>query len=1490
MKRKLLMTILTLTLALCSVLGLTACGGDEPPAPKYYTVIWQNHDGNILETDENVEEGTMPNYDGETPIKVGDAQYTYVFSGWSPEISAVAGDVVYVAQFNNVKNKYIVTWKDYDGTVLELDENVEYGTTPSFDRETPTREKDAQYTYAFSGWNPTVDSVTGSVVYTAEYSTTLNKYTVTWKNYDGTVLETDTEVTYGTIPVYNGNTPTKEKDTQYTYNFDGWDKTISAVVGDIIYTATYTSIVNRYTVTWKNYDDTILELDEGVEYGTMPSYNGATPTRERAEYTYTFIGWNKAVTEVMGNVVYTAQYSQELSKFTVVWKNYDGTVLKTDTDLLYQVTPEYVGQTPTKVKNAQYTYTFNGWSPTIAKITDDVVYTAQYSTTINKYTVTWKNYDGTVLETDTEVSYGTIPTYNGNTPTKEKDAQYTYTFSGWDKTISAVEGDITYTAKYSNTVNKYTITWKNHDGTVLKTDSVVYGTNPTYNGTTPYINNEGLSYEYVFNRWSPTIVTVQGDATYIAQFSTRELTKFTISYNANGGEGAPSAQTKNKNTSLVLATTKPTRKGYAFIGWNNAYENKVYQAGDIFEQNFVCTLYAMWEQLCDECDGNGYYTTGGRCFDCQGNGYFYNCRNCGSAYVQTNILQWYCYSCNATVTVNSRACTSCDGSGFIVKTHSCEKYIKQSAPTIKNIGEDFVELNIVDGYEYSKDGIIWQASNLFTGLKSSTTYTFYQRKATCNGIPFGVISDSVTATTNKATVYSIFFELQGGKEDTPNVKTYTFETESIILNNPVKEGYTFIGWSGSNGNSLQMEVVIPTGTRGNLNYTANWRINQYTITIVYGNGQENKVITQDYGSEVKETLPELEGLRPGYALMWDNVMPSTMPAKNLTISTKWEAIFTLNGNTITGLTPYGKILNLIQIPAKIDGVSVMSIGDSAFSGCSKLTSIEIPDSVTSIGSSVFLECTSLEAIEVDSNNQNYKTIDGNLYSKDGKTLIQYAPGKTATNFTIPNNVTNIGHYAFYSCSSLTSLRFPNSVTTIGYAALGGCSRLKDLTIPFVGYSIDATEAGSNTLFGYIFGRSNYSGSQATKQCYFSSVSSAYDSNYATYYIPASLKSVTITGGNIFFGAFYACESLTNIILPDEIKAIGEYAFYGCSQLNYNLKGELKYLGSEQNPYLYLVGVTNNNIVTATIDDECTFISSDAFSHCTSMISVTIPKGILSIGKHAFNYCIALQEIVYNASNCTDLDRDNNVFSGAGTSGPGITVTIGMDVKSFPAYLFNPYSDNEPKIISIVFEDGSKCERIGNTAFLDCTYLSSIYITDLSVWCSISFHDQPLIYAKNVKLYLNNELITDLIIPETVANLKNSVFKGYDLLTNAVIGENVTSIGDYAFYDCGSLTNVTIGNRVTSIGSSAFHSCESLTSLVIGNSVKSIGFCAFLGCDALTSVYYNGSESDWDNIAIDSFNSKLTSATRYYYIESQVDVPTDGGNYWHYDENGEIAIW
>jgi len=112
-----------------------------------------------------------------------------------------------------------------------------------------------------------------------------------------------------------------------------------------------------------------------------------------------------------------------------------------------------------------------------------------------------------------------------------------------------------------------------------------------------------------------------------------------------------------------------------------------------------------------------------------------------------------------------------------------------------------------------------------------------------------------------------------------------------------------------------------------------------------------------------------------------------------------------------------------------------------------LTSITIPESVTTIGECAFCDCESLKEIKVAEGNKNYKSVDGNLYSKDGKTLLQYAIGKENTSFVIPDSVTTIGERAFQACSSLTSITIPDSVTTIGNYAFRGCSGLTSITIP-----------------------------------------------------------------------------------------------------------------------------------------------------------------------------------------------------------------------------------------------------------------------------------------------------------------------------------------------------------------------------------------------------------------------------------------------------------
>ena len=543
-----------------------------------YTITWKNIGGAILETDVNVEYGTTPTYDGTTPTTEGTAEYSYSFDGWNPSVKKVDDDAEYTAKYKSTKNKYTVTWKNDNGTVLETDKEVEYGTTPTYDGTTPTKGTDKQYSYTFDGWNPEVKTVTDDATYEAKFKSTVNKYTVTWKNDDGTTLETDNDVPYGTIPTYDSATPTKKATAHYTYSFSGWSPTVEAITGNTVYTAQYTPTVSKYTVTWKNDGGKVLETDTDVPYGTTPTYDGATPTKKAtAQYTYSFSGWSPTVDAITGNTVYTAQYTPTVNKYTVTWKNDDGTVLETETDVPYGTTPTYDGATPTKKATAQYTYSFSGWSPTVEAITGNTVYTAQYSDTVNKYTVTWKNI-GQTIETDTNVEYGEMPTYDGATPTKKADKQYSYTFDGWNPEVETVTGDASYEAKYKPAVNKYKVTFVDEDGTtVLKAAaSYEYGTKaadivrpkkPTKTAT--------AEWTYTFDGWTPAITDVTDNATYKATY-TATRNKYNVTFVDEDGTtvlkdaaeyeyGTKAAEIVKPENPKKKATAEYT---YTFAGWS----------------------------------------------------------------------------------------------------------------------------------------------------------------------------------------------------------------------------------------------------------------------------------------------------------------------------------------------------------------------------------------------------------------------------------------------------------------------------------------------------------------------------------------------------------------------------------------------------------------------------------------------------------------------------------------------------------------------------------------------------------------------------------------------------------------------------------------------------------------------------------------------------------------------------------------------------------
>jgi hypothetical protein len=181
------------------------------------------------------------------------------------------------------------------------------------------------------------------------------------------------------------------------------------------------------------------------------------------------------------------------------------------------------------------------------------------------------------------------------------------------------------------------------------------------------------------------------------------------------------------------------------------------------------------------------------------------------------------------------------------------------------------------------------------------------------------------------------------------------------------------------------------------------------------------------------------------------------------------------------------------------------------------------------------------------------------------------------------------------------------------------------------------------------------------------------------------------------------------------------------------------------------------------------------------------------------------------------------------------------------------------------------------AFEGCSRLTSVHITDLAAWCKISFgnwYANPLFYANN--LYLNGELVKDLVVPNSVTSIGDYAFGGCPYLTSVTIPNSVTSIGKQAFGGCPKLSSVTIPNSVTSIGDFAFEGCTSLTSITIPNSVTSIGDVAFSRCISLKTITCEaitppelGSYNDLSNVQVvyvpaESVNAYKTATNWSYY--------------------------
>ena len=427
-----------------------------------------------------------------------DNHYGQMLTGWIT--SSSSGYTYYLAE----DGKMVTGWQEIDGNTYYFDGN------------------DETYTGRMITGEKEIDGVT----YTFDDNGVLiEKYTVEFVDWDGTVLSTQ-------VVDVEASATAPADPTRAGYIFLGWDKDFSSITGNLTVTAQYEEVVvnllgsfnewsaeeGKMTATADNIYTKTLELEAGTyifKILTEDVWYGNNGTIENTTTATSDIGWEMSdgagdCTLQASGGTYIFNYNPstkmlevlyEVPKYEVIFKDYDGTVLKT----------EFVEAGKSATAPADPTrdgYNFIGWDADFSNITNDIIITAKYG--LNSYTVTFLDYDGSVISTQTVIEGESAVAPDA--PEREADAQYSYYFAYWDGDFTDVKGDVTVKATYINVLNKYVVTFLDADGKHLATQVVAYGSA----ATAPEVSDRT---DYEFAGWDKEFNNITSDLEVTAVYN-----------------------------------------------------------------------------------------------------------------------------------------------------------------------------------------------------------------------------------------------------------------------------------------------------------------------------------------------------------------------------------------------------------------------------------------------------------------------------------------------------------------------------------------------------------------------------------------------------------------------------------------------------------------------------------------------------------------------------------------------------------------------------------------------------------------------------------------------------------------------------------------------------------------------------------------------------------------------------------------------------------
>ena len=521
-----------------------------------------------------------------------------------------------------------------------------------------------------------------------------------------------------------------------------------------------------------------------------------------------------------------------------------------------------------------------------------------------------------------------------------------------------------------------------------------------------------------------------------------------------------------------------------------------------------------------------------------------------------------------------------------------------------------------------------------------------------------------------------------------------------------------------------------------------------------------------------------------------------------------------------------------------------------------------------------------------------------------------------TSITIPDSVTAIESAAFNNCSSLTSVVIPDSVVSISNSAFSECDNIKAVYYCGSSYDWDDITIGSYNSDLTFATRYYYSETQPTTEGNFwhyvdgqpVAWGEIHEHSYAENTVAATCSDAGSTTYTCDCGHSYteAIEALghnyaTTFVEPTAVadgynENVCTRCFHSYTDayvvptpftVTSSNRADVGYTG-EENEVLDIPAVFEKNGTWYRV----TAISGYAFDKSSNLVGVVIPDSVIEIGPGAF-------QDAWRITSITIGNRVKKIGYCAFKSCAITSVTLPEGVTTIADSFYGC-----SKLVSVSIP--KSLTDIGDSAFFNCLALESINVDDANeVYKSID----GVLYSEDGTIlihYPSSRAVSVFTVPADVTVIGANAFRAakldevilHDNITEikerafiyaeikSITLPNISYIGEYAFDSCENLTSIIIPDTVELIDYTAFGYCENLETIVIGSGVTEIDWMAFYYCEKLTSVYYNGSESDWNDIKIDTENKYLTSATRYYYSEIE---PTTEGNFWHYVD-GVITVW